>query len=124
MDSTDYQFKAARTLIEKVDFPVSDEGLCLVWNAIGLAGEAGEVAELVKKGVFHQHGLDREALARELGDALWYIAALCTVAGLDLGAVMEANVIKLSIRYPNGFSSADSQARVDVDHDYFDAQEN
>ena len=86
----------------------------VIWNAIGLAGEAGEVCELVKKGIFHQHGLDREKLAKELGDCLWYIAALCTKTGLDMGEVMEENINKLKLRYPNGYSSDDSQKRVDV----------
>ena len=88
-----------------------------VWNAIGLAGEAGEVAEHIKKGVFHQHGIDREKLAKELGDVLWYAAALCTKSGLDMGEVMQANVDKLRKRYPNGYSSEDSKRRVDVDRE-------
>lgn len=42
--------------------------MMLIWTAIGLVGEAGEVAELVKKGVFHRHGIDKEKLKNELGD--------------------------------------------------------
>jgi len=49
----------------------------------------------------------------EIGDTLWYAAALCTTLGLDLSAIMEANVEKLRVRYPNGYSSADSRRRVD-----------
>jgi NTP pyrophosphatase (non-canonical NTP hydrolase) len=114
MDAYEYQQLAARTLIPEPGVDFTGPELMLVWNAIGLAGEAGEVAELVKKGVFHRHGLDQARLANELGDVLWYAAGLCTVLGLDLGEVMQANIDKLRRRYPNGFSSADSQNRVDA----------
>lgn len=114
MNATEYQQLAARTLIDAPGFEIPNEDIMVVWNAIGLAGEAGEVAEHVKKGVFHQHGLDRDVLAKELGDVLWYVAALCTKTGLDMGEIMQANIDKLRKRYPNGYSSVDSQARVDA----------
>jgi NTP pyrophosphatase (non-canonical NTP hydrolase) len=84
-----------------------------VWNALGLASEAGEVAEMVKKGIFHQHGLGREKLKKELGDVLWYIAALCTKLEVDMGEIMQGNIDKLKQRYPNGYSAVDSINRVD-----------
>ena len=115
MNASEYQQQAARTLIERPDFDIADRDIMLVWNAIGLAGEAGEVAEHIKKGVFHQHGVDRDKLAKELGDVLWYVAALCTKLGLDMGEVMEANIDKLKLRYPAGYSSGDSKRRVDVE---------
>lgn len=114
MNATEYQKLATRTLIDKPGFPISDEEIMIIWNAIGLAGEAGEIAELVKKGIFHQHGLDREKLAKELGDCLWYLTSLCTKLDFDLSEIMQANIEKLQIRYPNGYSSQDSQSRVDV----------
>jgi NTP pyrophosphatase (non-canonical NTP hydrolase) len=109
-----YQQQAARTLIDAPGFEIPDKEMMLVWNAIGLAGEAGEVCELVKKGVFHRHGLDREKLVKELGDVMWYVAALCTKLDMDLDVIMEVNIRKLQERYPEGYSSADSQRRVDV----------
>jgi NTP pyrophosphatase (non-canonical NTP hydrolase) len=114
MKASDYQKKAARTLIDGPDFEIPDNEIMLVWNAIGLAGEAGEVAELVKKGVFHRHGIDREKMVKELGDVMWYVAALCTKLDMDLGVIMEVNIRKLEERYPSGFSSQDSKRRVDV----------
>lgn len=114
MNASIYQQQAARTLIDAPGFEISDTDMMLVWNALGLAGEAGEVAETVKKGILHQHGLDRDKMAKELGDVCWYLAALCTKLGLDLGDVMQANIDKLMLRYPDGFRSADSIARVDV----------
>ena len=114
MNAAEYQRQAKRTLIDRPDFQITDEQVMIVWCAVGLAGEAGEVMEHIKKGIFHQHGLDREKMRKELGDVAWYLAGLCSTLGLDLGEVMIANIEKLRQRYPDGFSSADSLRRVDV----------
>lgn len=114
MDANKYQKLAARTLIDKPDFEISDIEIMTVWNALGLAGEAGEVADLVKKGVFHRHGLDVTKLEKEIGDVCWYLAALCTTLHLSLSDIMVANIEKLMVRYPNGYTSEDSLKRVDL----------
>lgn len=114
MNADEYQKLSARTLIDTPGFEIPDREILLVWNALGLAGEAGEVAELAKKAIFHRHGVDKEKFKKELGDVLWYLSALCTQLGLDLSEVMTANIEKLKVRYPNGYSSADSLSRVDV----------
>ena len=114
MNASQYQTLAARTLIDRPDFVILDKDIMLIWNAVGLAGETGEIVEHVKKGVFHRHGVDHAILVKEIGDALWYLAALCTVMGVDMSTVMEQNIEKLNRRYPNGWSSADSIKRVDV----------
>lgn len=113
MDANQYQKMAGRTLIDKPDARYTDHEIMMVWNAIGLAGEAGEVADHIKKGVFHQHGIDRDKLVKELGDVLWYVAALCTTLGVSLSDVMEQNITKLLKRYPNGYNSDDSINRSD-----------
>lgn len=105
-----YQAAAARTLVDSIDFHISDNDLSLAWNALGLAGEAGEVADLVKKSVFHQKGLKLEDLVKELGDVLWYIAAICSCTGLNIEDVMSANIAKLRERYPDGWSVERSHA--------------
>lgn len=51
---------------------------------------------------------------KELGDVLWYVAALCTKFGFDMGDVMAVNIEKLKKRYPDGYNSRDSVARVDT----------
>jgi NTP pyrophosphatase (non-canonical NTP hydrolase) len=114
MKASDYQKQAARTMIDQPGFEIPGSEIMVVWNALGLAGEAGEVAELVKKGVFHRHTIDRAKLEQEIGDVLWYASALCTALGLDLGEIMQTNIEKLKVRYPNGYSSLDSQQRVDA----------
>ena len=115
MTPNDYQKLAARTLIAAPGFEIPGGDMMLVWCALGLTGEAGEVADSVKKGVLHRHGLNYAALEIELGDVLWYVAALCTLAGVDMGTVMALNIEKLKRRYPGGFSSEDSKRRVDVE---------
>jgi NTP pyrophosphatase (non-canonical NTP hydrolase) len=114
MDANEYQKLAARTLIDRPDFAIPEKEIMLVWYALGLAGEAGEVADHIKKGVFHQHGIDLEKLKKEIGDTLWYTAALCTMLDLNMSEIMQANIEKLWVRYPKGYNPADSKSRVDV----------
>lgn len=73
----------------------------LNWS-LGLGGEAGEVEEVIKHHVFGKEPLDKMKLAKELGDVLWYLAALCTTADMELSAVAELNVHKLNHRYSGG----------------------
>ncbi len=105
MHPNTYQQLAARTLTEIPEEPLDAQQSMLVWNALGLVGEAGEVAEHIKKAIFHRHKLDREKLKKELGDVLWYAAALCTNLDLTMEEVMASNIEKLKQRYPDGFSS-------------------
>ncbi len=108
MEVNEYQILANRTLIDKPEQPLTDNQLMGAWCAVGLAGESGEVAELIKKGVFHGHGVDHEKLKKELGDVLWYVAGLCRIYSISMEEVMRANIKKLKIRYPNGFNCEDS----------------
>ena len=104
MEANIYQKLANRTLIERPDFDITEVQTMIAWNAIGLAGEAGEVADLVKKQIFHQQGIDRLKMKKELGDVLWYVAALCTEFGLTLEEVMQHNIDKLKARFPDGYT--------------------
>jgi NTP pyrophosphatase (non-canonical NTP hydrolase) len=105
MDIDQYQQEASRTLIPDPGFPLGSNNLMTVWMSLGLTGEAGEVADHVKKGIFHRHGVDLVKLREELGDVLWYVASLCTLQGLDMADVMAQNIEKLKRRYPDGYSS-------------------
>lgn len=111
MDADTYQKLAARTLIDGPDFKISDRDFMTVWNALGLAGEAGEVVDHIKKGIMHQRGIDLDKIKRELGDVSWYLAGLCTTLGLSLGDVMAVNVEKLRARYPDGWDHTRSGIR-------------
>jgi NTP pyrophosphatase (non-canonical NTP hydrolase) len=83
-------------------------------HALGLAGEAGEVCDLLKKHWGHRHPLDKAKLGKELGDVLWYVAAVGAQFGISLNDIARANVAKLTQRYPDGFSPEASLARADV----------
>lgn len=111
MNANEYQKFAGRTLIAKLDAEYTPEDIMLVWNALGLAGEAGAVANLIKKGVFHRHGVDRVKVIDELGDVLWYVAAICTKLNVELSDVMVVNIDKLNRRYPDGYSSEASMKK-------------
>ena len=83
----------------------------LVNGALGLAGESGEVADLVKKFMFQGHGLNTDDLLDELGDVLWYISEVAAGMGETIETVARRNVDKLWRRYPAGFDSVRSVNR-------------
>lgn len=109
MDANEYQRQAMRS----ANLDLSPKST-LVNAALGLAGEAGEFGDHIKKVIFHDHVLDPTHLDEELGDLLWYVAQACTGLGIEMGAVMQRNIDKLKLRYPGKFNSADSMARRDV----------
>lgn len=83
-----------------------------VMSIMGITGEAGEVADLAKKFIFHKKEVSVEQFKKEIGDVLWYISLLCDTLGLDLEAdVMQGNIDKLSARYPKGFNPHDANHR-------------
>jgi NTP pyrophosphatase (non-canonical NTP hydrolase) len=100
-----YQAQAMRTC------SVKDPAEMCVNSALGLAGEAGEYCELIKKHLYQGHGLADERLAEEIGDVLRYCAEAATSLGLQLGDIAKANVDKLWRRYPEGFDSLRSEQR-------------
>ena len=88
----------------------------VLYAAIGMCGEAGEVSELIKKYAYHGHTIDTEHLARELGDVLWYVSYLAHLFGYPLGKIMAMNQEKLAKRYPDGkFDAERSRNRKDGD---------
>lgn len=108
----DYQLAAARTGGSDLLPENRDKGLNCA--ALGVAGEAGEVADLVKKIQHHGIPMDEARLRKEFGDVLWYIAHACNVMGWTLEDLAKDNIGKLLLRYPNGFTTADSIKRADV----------
>lgn len=92
---------------------MAEDGASLAILALGLAGEAGEVADIVKKIYGHGHTLDIEKLKLELGDLLWYLSETATYLGLSLEEIAEANIVKLAKRYPEGFTTERSVNRED-----------
>lgn len=100
---------ATDTQFYNYDYPIFVDEACeriehgederLVLGALGLCGEAGEVAELIKKAIFHGKDLDEDRMKEEMGDVLWYFTLLMVEMGFDLDEIMQANIDKLRARY-------------------------
>ena len=88
-----YQTKARETAI----FPEEE---AIPYLALGLCGEAGEVANKIKKCI--RDGTSNEGIAAELGDVLWYVAVLAHYLGEDLDTIAAGNLLKLHNRASKG----------------------
>jgi NTP pyrophosphatase (non-canonical NTP hydrolase) len=87
----------------------------LTYPALGLAGEAGEFADHAKKVIRDDGGVvtpeRREAMAKELGDVLWYVAQLASELELELEDVAQGNLDKLFSRQRRGVLSGSGDDR-------------
>jgi NTP pyrophosphatase (non-canonical NTP hydrolase) len=108
MQLDDYQQAARRTAIYEDRHKV-------IYPALGLASEAGEVAGKVKKVLRDQGGefdpASVEAIGDELGDVLWYVAVLAADLGLSLDRIASENLEKLRSRQARGRLSGEGDAR-------------
>mgnify|MGYP001432155591 FL=1 len=102
MNFNEYQKLARSTVIYPEEYKV-------IYPALGLCGEAGEVAEKVKKNIRDGKSLDGVGL--ELGDVLWYISALADDLGVTLEEVAQANVDKLTSRKERNMISGSGDNR-------------
>ena len=108
MELSDYQRRSRAT----AQYPRS---AWLAYPALGLAGEAGEVAEHAKKAI-RDDGAQitderRAAMSKELGDVLWYVAQLASELELDLDAIAAENLEKLLSRQRRGVLSGSGDER-------------
>jgi NTP pyrophosphatase (non-canonical NTP hydrolase) len=110
MNSETYERAAERTID-----PALDKTGNMVNAAFGLAGESGEIADHIKKYLFHGHTLDRYHILKELGDIQWYIVQMCHALDLTLDEVMVTNITKLEERYKDGFTHRASINRSNAD---------
>jgi NTP pyrophosphatase (non-canonical NTP hydrolase) len=108
MNLSEYQRLSRRT----AEYP---RDAWLAYPALGLAGEAGELAEHAKKAIRDDGGAvsdeRKRAMAKELGDVLWYIAQIATELGLDLDAIAQQNLDKLLSRQQRGVLSGSGDDR-------------
>ena len=107
MTGNEYQKLAMRTASDQTKEDLVTNGI------LGLNGESGELADLLKKHWFQGHKLDYDKLVDELGDVLWYCAILASGLEIGLEDAMEHNVDKLKKRYPDGFEVERSVNRVE-----------
>ncbi len=110
MDFSTYQSAARSTAV----YPGKDKGHWM-YPALGLAGETGEICEKLKKALRDEQGVispeRKAALSKELGDVLWYVAALCSELGLALDDVACSNIEKLARRRANDRLHGDGDDR-------------
>jgi NTP pyrophosphatase (non-canonical NTP hydrolase) len=108
MDLSEYQRISRRT----AEYP---REAWLAYPALGLAGEAGEVAEHAKKAIRDDGGSvsdeRKRAMSKELGDVLWYVAQIATELGLDLNEIADQNLQKLLSRQQRGVLSGSGDER-------------
>jgi NTP pyrophosphatase (non-canonical NTP hydrolase) len=108
MELSEYQRLSRRT----AEYP---REAWLAYPALGLAGEAGEVAEHAKKAIRDDRGEvtgeRRAAMSKELGDVLWYVAQLASELGLDLEEIARGNLEKLLSRQQRGMLSGSGDER-------------
>lgn len=92
----DYYQEAAKTTA------VFPEEIAPAYLALGICGEAGEVAEKIKKALRKGEPIPREEVVKELGDVLWYVAMMADYLGYELSAVAGKNLAKLADRKVRG----------------------
>ena len=101
MDFDEYQKKAKKYDFFEVTGDLKDAGF--VEKILGLTGEAGEAADKVKKIIRDKKGVasdeDKDAIKKELGDVLWYVANMSRYLGFSLSDIAETNIDKLESRY-------------------------
>lgn len=102
MRPNEYQHLASRTSSEVGE----NELRRLEHSIIGILSEAGEIADTLKRHMFYKHELNRNNLLEEYGDLLWYVAEGLTALDADMEQVMELNIIKLRLRYPDKFNKS------------------
>lgn len=87
----------------------------MINSVMGLCGESGEAIDIVKKWMAQGYELDKEHLAKELGDIAWYLAEAATALEIPLDDIFQANIDKLKKRYPEGFDIQKSLDRLQGD---------
>ena len=121
MNFEQYQREAGSKF--KPSEPLSSKQARLLDWTIGVMDEAGEVAGVIKHHVFHKQPLDLMILAKEIGDVLWYLSAVCESTGLRLEDCAELNVAKLQHRHGNIYSHAASAKRREAERRFEDTSE-
>ncbi len=121
MDFIEYQNQASAAFKSPKRLDLLETRLCN-WG-LGISSEAGELAGLVKHLVFHKQGVGRMEVAKEVGDVLWYLSALCSTLQINLEDCAELNVAKLRHRHGKEFSFVGSSSRHEREEEFEDTEE-
>jgi len=108
LTANEYQRLAMTTLN-----PALNKKDVLINGVMGLCGESGEAIDIVKKWLAQGHDLDKEKLAKELGDIAWYLAETAWALDIPLETILRGNIDKLKKRYPEGFHAESSIHRTE-----------
>lgn len=106
MTLNEYQDLALRTAPQGTT-PYHD----LLHGGLGVATEAGELLDVLKKHHAYAREIDRTNVREEIGDVLWYVALLCRSLGTDMETVAAINVAKLRARYPDKYTHSNALNR-------------
>lgn len=106
MEINKYQEEASRTCAS-IDGGLLDD----MHMVLGMQTEVAEIADVYKKHIAYGKELDLVNIKEEIGDAMWYFANLCNFHGWDLRDILDTNINKLKIRYPNSFTSENALNR-------------
>jgi NTP pyrophosphatase (non-canonical NTP hydrolase) len=99
MTPKQYQEETKRTCAS-LDSKLSDE----LHMAMGLVTEAGEFMDVYKRKLAYKKDIDYVNLKEELGDILWYIANFCNINDWSIEELMDININKLRVRFPEKFT--------------------
>lgn len=110
MEYKDYQEQSQRTFANRKE-PLSEKQTDLLHCAIGLSTEAGELLDAFKKNIYYGKPLDTVNVGEEIADCMWYISNLCRMAEIDFEKILENNINKLKVRYPEKFTEENALNR-------------
>lgn len=115
LDNQDFEFLVSRLAKPGGDIldSLTPQNCHMLHMAVGIAGEAGELLDAIKKAVIYCKPLDKENVIEELGDLEFYMEGLRQAVGVYRSEVIEHNVSKLTVRYKDGYSDEAAQTRAD-----------
>ena len=100
MNIKDYQEQSKRTLPELGTITMNS-----IHMVLGMVTESAELADVYKKKIAYGKSVDEVNVKEELGDCLWYIANMCNINNWDMEDILETNINKLKVRYPEKFTN-------------------
>jgi NTP pyrophosphatase (non-canonical NTP hydrolase) len=105
----EYTVKSGQAIMEEL----TTKQAHLIHMVMGIAGEAGELLDAVKKSTIYQRPIDMENIVEELGDLEYYMKGLRRSLGITRQETLKHNIDKLYTRYAQGYSNSAAQARID-----------